>query len=81
MSEQSDARSRWYRGEAVSGILYGLNDSVQVTGSPNAGELGAVISLEGLDPEPAYRVELGSGLDLMLPQRQLRPVQSQGYRG
>lgn len=69
----SQVRDRWFQGDLISGISFSLNDTAVITGGPRAGEAVAVISLEALEPEPIYLVEVLSGQgDLLQPQSALR---------
>lgn len=75
MEEFSDTLARWFAGEEIAGVEYVLNDSVEIVEGEHAGEFAAVISLERLNPEPAFLIELGSGHDLLVPQQWLRPAE------
>lgn len=69
----SEVPDRWYSGEPIPGLCFRLNDSVEITAGPHAGEGAAVISVEAVAPEVLYLVELGSGKgDLVLPEAHLR---------
>lgn len=68
------ARELWYSGRPIVGVRFSANDPVEVCEGVHVGAEGAVISLEGLTPEPEYVVELGSGDDVLLPQSFLRLV-------
>ena len=69
----ADVRGRWYRQEEIPGILLRLNDGVLVLSEEYSGATGCVISIEALEPEPSYLVELGDGRgDLIVRQSNLR---------
>ena len=73
MAVANEYRDSWLSGEQVPGVDLRLNDSVEITGGPKQGETGAVISLEHVDPEPTFLVELGAtGSEITLPQSMLR---------
>ncbi len=55
---------RWMAGELPADVKFGLNAAVEVRFRPPHGGKGAVISLVGLEPEPRYLVELGSGEEI-----------------
>ena len=59
-SQPVDVLERWMAGDSLPGVAYALNDSVRITKGPHRGELGAVITLLQLSPDPVYHVELGS---------------------
>lgn len=65
-------RVEWMAGKAPDGVDFHLNDAVEVVRGLSAGAKGCVISLLGLEPEPRYLVELSSGSDIEVYQRQLR---------
>ncbi|XAL99354.1 hypothetical protein OT109_17460 [Phycisphaeraceae bacterium D3-23] len=51
----------WFEGESPPGGRFHHNDSVRILSGPHAGSFGSLISVEALDPEPTYLVELASG--------------------
>jgi len=62
----------FFRGEASHGVNFGVNAPVRVTKGAEAGKTGSVISLEDLEPEPTYLVELGEdGRDIKIKQSDL----------
>ena len=63
--------NRWMAGESLPGVAYSLNQPVFVQSTFEPQQPGSVISLEGLEPEPIYLVELGSGKDVEVFQRHL----------
>lgn len=65
-------RSEWMAGKSPDGVDFQLNDAVNVVLGPTAGAKGCVVSLLGMEPEPRYIVELSSGSDIEICQRQLR---------
>jgi hypothetical protein len=69
----ADIRARWYRHEEIAGVSFRLNDVVQVVSGEHVGMEAWVISVEGLEPEPSYLIELASGCgDLIVSQANLR---------
>jgi hypothetical protein len=67
-------RHQWYSFQPIRGVAFFVNDAVQVRNGANAGSRGAVISLEAVEPEPLYLVELASGSDVTLPQSALDSI-------
>ena len=67
----SEIGRMWMAGEPITGVTFALNDTVRVRTGGNAGQLGAVISVLSLHPEPKYLIELASG-DVELDQSNLR---------
>lgn len=64
---------RWLAGEAIPGVLFARNDSVEITDGPNSGASGSITLLVGVRPQPTYLVELGSGRgDVRVRQSELR---------
>ncbi len=67
---------RWLAGQAVPGVAFAQNDSVVIHVGPHAGEGGAIVMLVGVEPEPVYLIELGSGRgDVRVRQSGLRAVE------
>jgi hypothetical protein len=66
----ADVVNRWLVGESLPDVTYTLNQPVclRTTSEP---QTGSVINLVGLEPEPKYLVELGSGKDVEVFQRHL----------
>ncbi len=58
-------------GEDINGILFSLNDSVEVIGGPHKGDVGAIITITELAPDPEYLVENSNGKDLKVIQSNL----------
>lgn len=69
-----DTQSRWFSDEQIPGVEYTLNEAVQVIDGEHVGAFAAVTSLQRLDPEPAFLIELASGHDLIVDQQRLRRV-------
>jgi hypothetical protein len=69
-----DVVNRWLVGESLPDVAYTLNQPVFLRVASNA-QTGSVISLVGLEPEPRYLVELGSGKDVEVFQRHLAPAE------
>ncbi len=51
----------WMAGHLPDGVAFALGAGVEVVAGMQRGQAGAVIALLGLEPEPRYLVELGSG--------------------
>jgi hypothetical protein len=66
----SEIGRMWMSGEPIAGVTFALNDTVRVRIGGDAGQVGAVISVLSLDPEPKYLIELASG-DVELDQSNL----------
>lgn len=66
---------RWLAGERIPGVTFAHHESVDILTGPHAQERGAIVMLLGVDPEPVYLVELGSGrADVRVRQSGLRTV-------
>ena len=70
-----DVANRWMAGENLDGVAYALNQPILVQHTFEQPQRGSVISLEGLEPEPKYVVELSSGRDVEIFQRHLAPAE------
>jgi hypothetical protein len=62
----------WMANDLPDGVAFEINHSVEIVSGTFRGKGGAVISLLGLEPEPRYLVELGSGQDVEAWQRMLK---------
>ena len=67
----ADVINHWLAGSSLPGVAFSQNDPVIVTFGSDDQRPGSVISLEALEPEPRYLVELGSGEEHMAFQWQL----------
>jgi len=56
----------------IDGVHFGHNDCVRVLGGQYAGQVGSLITLVSLQPEPAFVVELESGGDVVVAQSNLK---------
>lgn len=65
---------RWMAGELPPGVHFKLNESVRVVAGWHGGMSGSVIALLGLEPEPQYLIELGSGQTIEEFQRTLSVI-------
>jgi hypothetical protein len=69
-------REAFYAGVRTERLPLVVNDSVCVKEGTNKGQFGAVISLERINSEPFYLVELGqNGDDIVLPLSHLERVE------
>ncbi len=68
-----ELQDSFYAGIRTELVPFVINDPVGITTGPYAGQCAAVISLETINPEVTFLVELGSnGLDVTLPVSALR---------
>ena len=67
------AGDRWLAGDLVDGVHFAHHQSVSVVADAHGGELGIVLLLVALTPEPRFLVRLASGAgDVRLAQSMLR---------
>lgn len=77
----NDDHARFYSGRADDRIQYVINDGVRIVRGPNAGKLGAVVSLQAITPEATYLVEVGDGSgDVNVLQSDLELIAPSEYR-
>jgi hypothetical protein len=68
-------REAFYAGDRTERLPLTVNDSVCIKEGSKKGQFAAVISLECIDPEPLYLVELGpDGDDVVLPLSHLERI-------
>jgi hypothetical protein len=73
--ELHEAEARWLESRPVPGVLFQLNEPVEVRGGVHAGQMGSAIGLLALAPEPLYLIELEpEGHDIQALQSQLGSV-------
>jgi hypothetical protein len=60
--------------EPLPGVEFEHNAYVRVVGGEHAGDYGSLVSVEQLDADPVYLVELESNNDALIPQSCLRLV-------
>ncbi|MEO1174379.1 MAG: hypothetical protein AAFX94_20350, partial [Myxococcota bacterium] len=63
-----EMQNHCYAGHLPPTLLFRLDDAADVISGPEIGKAGAVISLEKLEPEPVYVLELRDGTDRLLEQ-------------
>jgi hypothetical protein len=68
----SKVDDEWMAGRLPDGVEFGLGHAIEVLSGLPRGQTGAVIALLGLEPEPRYLVELGSGKESEELQRMLK---------
>jgi hypothetical protein len=57
--------------ETISGVAYLHNDPVRVISGPHSGNVGSLVTLLSLSPEPCFVVELESGIDVEVMQSEI----------
>ncbi len=67
----ADIVNQWFAEGSLPGVAFSPNQLVTVTTALDEFQSGSVISLEALEPEPQYLVELASGAELTAYQRSL----------
>jgi hypothetical protein len=69
--DRAELDYRWMSRQPLEGVAFLLNDTVRVVSGPNAGASGSVIAVEQLEPQVAYRVELGDGSEVTVAETDL----------
>ncbi len=67
-------QNQWLLGESLPGTNFRMCQSVRVIGGQHKGEVGELISLAELQPEPLYHLEASNGEDLYVLQSHLAPL-------
>jgi hypothetical protein len=75
-TEWDEVDRRFLASEPIEGVVFLLNDSVEVITGPHCGARGAVVGLDALTPEPIYVVELGNGQDVHLKESEIAARES-----
>ena len=63
---------KWFNNHPIDGIMFGLNDPIEIVKGEHAGNVGRVISLIHIHPEPKYCVELEKGGDVFVLESQTK---------
>jgi len=74
MQPTHDQHNDFLAHRPITGVKFEHDDPVKVTGGKHVGDSGAIISVEDIDTDPVYLVELSSGRDALIPQSFLAPV-------
>jgi hypothetical protein len=69
-----EVQNRWLLGQPIAPASFHMCQSVRVIAGPHQGEVGELISLAELLPEPLYHLETSNNEDLFVLQSQLAPV-------
>ncbi len=65
----------FYSEKRTDDVPFSVNDSVEIVSGPHVGSVGAVISVESLQPEVTFLVELGpDGTDVIVSAASLRAI-------
>jgi hypothetical protein len=72
MSDDREAFDGWFEGVLPPGVRFAPEQAVVVTGGPQAGKKGSVLSLTCMGEDPAFIVEFEDGSDDEVPQSQLQ---------
>lgn len=72
MRELEAARQAFYDARRSLDMPFVINDFVTIVAGDARGTTGAVISLESVEPEHQYLVELATGADVLVLGSQLR---------
>jgi hypothetical protein len=66
---------RWLAGDAVPGVAFAHNETVEILAGSRAQQRGTIALLLGVEPEPVYLVALSDGRgDVRLRQSELRAL-------
>lgn len=66
---------RWLAGDAIPGVAFAHNQSVEILTGTHAREHGTIALLLRVEPEPVYLVALGAGRgDVRVAQSALRAL-------
>jgi ribosomal protein L24 len=68
----------FFSGQRTRELPFCVNDSVEVLLGPDAGQVGAVISVESIRPEVILLIELGTGREVVVRAEGLRRREEAG---
>jgi ribosomal protein L24 len=76
MSALSELHNDWLGGARLSGVLFLMNDYVEVISGKHVGELGSVVSISQFDPIPCYVVETDTGKNIVVTESEIQIANS-----
>lgn len=69
-----DLEELWYDFRPVPGAKFKMNETVKILNGNHSGQIASIISLETIDPEPKYLIELNSGEDMIVAESNLELI-------
>ncbi len=76
MNPLTDLHNDWLGGARVSGVLFLMNDYVQVISGKHVGELGSIVSISKFEPIPFYVIETETGKDIEVIESEIQIANS-----
>lgn len=68
MAISSDILNAWRARQPVPGVNFGFDDLVTLLGGEHAGNVGSLVSIEQIEPEVVFMVEIDT--NFVVPARQ-----------
>ena len=76
MSALLELHNNWLGGARLSGVLFLMNDYIEIVSGKHVGELGSVVSISQFEPVPCYVVETETGKDVVVAESEIQIANS-----
>jgi ribosomal protein S4E len=73
-SLSAELQTAWRAGKPVDGVHFGHDDLVTLLAGEHTGNVGSLVSIEQLEPEVVFLVEIDSGFNVPARQADLELV-------
>ncbi len=71
MALSPDILNAWRARQAVAGVDFGHDDLVTLLGGEHAGNVGSLVSIEQIEPDVIFLVEIDSGFNVAAKQSEI----------
>ena len=69
-------QNKWIRGLAIAGVRFSVCQEVRVIAGPHDGNVGKLVSLFDITPEPVFHLEGSDGGDVLVRQSEIEALDS-----
>jgi len=69
-----ELQAAWRAGKPVGGVNFSHDDLVTILTGAHAGNVGSLVSIEQLEPEVVFQVEIDSGFNVVARQADIELV-------
>jgi ribosomal protein S4E len=73
-STSPEVQAAWRAGNPVAGVNFAHDDLVTILAGEHTGNVGSLVSIEQLEPEVVYLVEIDSGFNVPAKQSEIERV-------
>ncbi|HTD29351.1 MAG TPA: hypothetical protein VK660_08190 [Xanthomonadaceae bacterium] len=69
-----DDRNRWLAHEPIDRVRFTHDDLVTILSGEHSGMVGSLVSIEQIEPEVLFRIEVDSGFEIVVNQTDIELV-------